>query len=745
MRSEFCVGGWLIEPDLNRLTSGTRTAHIEPRVMDVLSFLALHPGEVCSKEQILQNVWVGTHVSDEVLTYAISEIRKALGDSAKNPSYIATISKRGYRLIAEVSRPAETLAPEPKLSVETVPSGHVTGDLPSVGEVCETPGDEEHLPAPVAHLEASSPRLSIAGPYRMRIRSGWVIAAGLCCLTVITLFGWLARPGVHREATITQSVAAAGKQSIAVLPFENLSPDPQNGYFADGVTEDIINQLSKISRLTVTSRAAVARFKKDPVLSEIGSGLGVSMVLKGTIRREGNQVRISAELIDVKTGRRLWGETYDRELTRIFEIQSNVAELIASTLNIELSAAERGHIERVPTANLTAYDCYLKGREYYQRYRSHDNDIAIGLFERALQLDPGFALAEAGLADCYAQRVYQYGFPEKWGDEALAASEKAVSMDPNLAETYKALGLTYAIRGWHRKALAAYYRAVELNPGYSPAVANVGAILEAQGNLVEALQWNLRALSLNPSAPLSNYNVGEIFRDLYDFEKSEEWFNKALVLDPDYEPAHHSKVLQHIARKEFSKARDESRKMLAANPASLRGLNAAGAVELYEGNYEKAKARYQESLAVASNLEAGIHLNLILWKQGQKNASRKFFEELIRSSQDAIEQGAESWHPRWNISVAHAIRGNREEALAWLGRAAAAGWRPAPESWDAPEFETLRGDARFERLMQTLKAAIDEQRKRADATQLLTLSQERSPETSRISFRERLERPGSSQ
>jgi len=743
MRGEFCVGGWLVEPDLNKLTSGTRTAHVEPRVMDVLAYLAAHAGEVCSKERILQDVWTGTHVSDEVLTYAISEIRKALGDSARKPTYIATISKRGYRLIAEVKRPVEKPAPQSGHSMETEPGRGLVEDLVPVPEIMETHEVEERLPASPPRLEA--PSLPGSGFFRGPVRSRWVIAAVLCGLTIVTLFEWLVRPGAQRDATITQSVAAAGKQSIAVLPFENLSPDPQNGYFADGVTEDIINQLSKIGRLTVTSRAAVARIKKDSALSDIGRDLGVSMVLKGSIRREGSEVRISAELIDVKTGRRMWGETYDRELTRIFEIQSRVAELIASTLNIELSATERGHIERAPTANLTAYDCYLKGREYYQRYRPHDNDIAIGLFERALQLDPGFALAEAGLADCYAQRVHQYGFPPKWGDEALAASEKAVSMDPNLAETQKALGLTYAIRGWHRKALAAYYRAVELNPGYSPAVANVGAILEAQGNLVEALQWNLRALNLNPSAPLCNYNVGEIFRDLYDFDKSDEWFDKALVLDPDYEPAHQSKVLQHIARKEFSRARDESRKMLAANPSSMRGLNAAGAVELYEGNYEKAKARYQESLAVASNLEAGIHLNLILWKQGQKSASRKFFEELIRSSQDAIEQGAESWHPRWNISIAHAIRGDREEAVSWLEKAAAAGWRPAPESWDAPEFETLRGDARFEKLMRTLKAGIDEQRKRADATQLLTLSLEKTAAPPRIGFRDRAERLGTVQ
>ncbi len=956
MKSEFLLDEWLVEPDLNRLSRPGRVVQIEPKVMDVLACLAAHPGEVCSKEKLMQNVWAGTHVSDEVLTYTISELRKALGDSAKKPTFIATIAKRGYRLIAPVTRPSESryeilgelgkgamgrvllaqdtelhrkvalkflpeehekdgdsrerllkearaaasldhpyickvydigeLQGKPFLAMEYLdgitlaarlargplpldesiriaaeiaealesahnkgflhrdlrPSnimlserGHVTvmdfglamqvveaGDGPEGGQQSAVynleddahnaipymspeqlrgarldqrsdifsfgcliyemlagihPFKRESMTATAAAISNDSPpiaplrareipdrlqktilrmiakrpqdRFAKIGEVRSALEGArpveaalapqlpaasrkpswirWPVIAVTSGIAALALIWWLSRPGVHPEANHTQSASAMTikQQSIAVLPFENLSPDPENGFFADGVTEDIINQLSKIGRLTVTSRAAVERYRKDPVLSDIARDLGVGLVLKGNIRREANQVRISAELIEAKTGRRLWGETYDRELTKIFEIQTSVAELIASTLKIELSAAERGQIERAPTGNLTAYDCYLRGREYYQRYRKHDNETAIGLFEKALQLDPGFALAEAGIADCYAQRAYQYGYPDKWEEQAVTAAQKAISMDPNLAEAHKALGLSYAVRGWHKKALAAYYRAVELNPGYAPAVSNVGAILESEGRLVEALQWNLRAQSLNPSAPVANYNVGEIYRDLYDVERSEEWFKKALVLDPDFEPAHYSRLLQHLAQERYAEAWEEDRKILAANPQSLVGLNAAGTIELYAGHYEKAKENFIRALSVGHSLEAEIHLNLILWRQGQNEKGREFFDGLVRSSLADIESGGESWQPRWNIAIAHAIRGNRDEALSWLEKAAAAGWRPAAESWRAPALQNLRSDARFEKIMQTLRSDIDEQRRRADATQLISLYRER--------------------
>lgn len=195
------------------------------------------------------------------------------------------------------------------------------------------------------------------------------------------------------------------EKSIAVLPFDNLSQDSENEYFSDGLTEDIITQLSKLGELTVISRSSVMRYKNEERdLRQIGSVLGVATILEGSVRRSGDKLRISAQLVDTSADRQLWAETYDREMKDVFAIQSEVAEMIAMALKVELSPEEKERIEKSPTTNLTAYDFYLKGQEYYLRYRGPDNESAIELFERALELDPDFALAHSGLADAYFQR-----------------------------------------------------------------------------------------------------------------------------------------------------------------------------------------------------------------------------------------------------------------------------------------------------------------------------------------------------
>jgi len=320
MGLRFRIGDWLVEPDLNHIVRADRAVQLEPKVMDVLAFLASHPGEVCSKETIIKAVWPGTFVSDDVLAYSISELRKAFGDNAREPSVIATIAKRGYRLIAPVTR-----LPEERSQ-----------------EMQQTPRDLEKSQSAGT---GTQPRKT-AGRWTSGLRTK--AAAVLLSMTLLlTLLIWYLLPGEHSEMTrigITPIVNATAR-SIAVIPFENLSPDPQNAFFTDGFTEDLIHQLSKIRHLRVISRAAAARYRKDPAVPEIEQELGVELILKGSVRRETGQVRISTKLIDARSGAHLWGETYDRELTGIFRIQSDVARTIASTLNVMLSTTEQGVIQ----------------------------------------------------------------------------------------------------------------------------------------------------------------------------------------------------------------------------------------------------------------------------------------------------------------------------------------------------------------------------------------------------------------
>ncbi|HEY4643370.1 MAG TPA: protein kinase, partial [Bacteroidota bacterium] len=231
----------------------------------------------------------------------------------------------------------------------------------------------------------------------------------------------------------------ADKKSIAVLPFKNLSEEKESEFFSDGITEDIITQLSKIGDLRVISRTSVMRYKEsDKSIRDIGKELGVATILEGSVRRAGNQVRIVAQLIDASNDEHLWADTYDRELTQIFAIQSDIAQKIASSLKAKLTSSQKQQIEKKPTENLDAYTFYLKGREYYYRYHKQENENAVQLFKNALDLDPNYALAYAGLGDAYGQRVQRFGFAEGWLDSAVAVTDKAISIDPNLAEAYKA-------------------------------------------------------------------------------------------------------------------------------------------------------------------------------------------------------------------------------------------------------------------------------------------------------------------
>jgi len=293
-----------------------------------------------------------------------------------------------------------------------------------------------------------TPGALAAGPTRLwKTAGGVVLGLALFFLGLWytgMLYQWYSDVQQTGESAPSETSVAeeVDSKSIAVLPFDNLSPDPENEYFSLGITEDIITQLSKIPDLRVTSRTSAMRYQdSEKSVREIAQELQVASILEGSVRRVENQVRITAQLVDAMTDEHLWAETYDREIEDIFAIQSDVAEQIASSLKVELSPEDRARIERKPTENLTAYDYYLKGRDQYYSYSREDNERAIEFFNEALEVDPDYALAHGGLADAYAQRWLWYGFGEEWLDSAIEESSKAVALDPDLAETYQAEGL----------------------------------------------------------------------------------------------------------------------------------------------------------------------------------------------------------------------------------------------------------------------------------------------------------------
>lgn len=354
------------------------------------------------------------------------------------------------------------------------------------------------------------------------------------------------------------------RKSVAVLPFTNMSGNKEDEFFSDGITEDIIAQLSNVAELKVISRTSVMQFKNTTKsLRDVGKELNVATVLEGSVRRADHQVRIVAQLIDAVNDEHLWAQTYDKELKQVFAIQSDVAQQIASALKAKLTPREKEQLSKKPTENLDAYAYYLKGREYYYRYTKRDNENAIDLFKKALTLDPNYALAYAGLGDAYQQRVEKSGFSGNWTDSSIAVSKKALSINPNLAEGYKALGIAYGGKGWFKRSLEAYRKAIEINPNYHPAVGNIGYTYMELGRLDEALQWEKKALALGPTIPYGYAGVASAYLYLCDDAHAEEWYNKALALQPDLTEARFFLGLMHCMRREGRECMAEARKILA--------------------------------------------------------------------------------------------------------------------------------------------------------------------------------------
>ena len=304
------------------------------------------------------------------------------------------------------------------------------------------------------------------------------------------------------EAAGASESSTAGdttRQSIAVLPFANMSTDPENEFFADGIAEEIINALTKVRALDVVSRSSAFVFKSRPEdVTDIGRKLNVKTVLEGSVRKAGNRLRVTAQLIDVATRYHMWSERYDRELADVFAIQDEIATNIVNALKLVLSANEEAAIRKVPTQSVRAYEYYLRGRQLFHQRRPETLDAAEDMYRRAIALDPNYALAYAGLADCSVFRAQDH----RGGEEALAqaesASRRALELDPNLAEAHASRGLTLSHQKHWTEAEAEFEEAVRLDPTLYEAPYYYGRTLQSQGKLERAVEMYELAVSLRP-------------------------------------------------------------------------------------------------------------------------------------------------------------------------------------------------------------------------------------------------------
>jgi TolB-like protein/tetratricopeptide (TPR) repeat protein len=387
------------------------------------------------------------------------------------------------------------------------------------------------------------------------------------------------------------SLTEVDRKRIAVLPLTNISPDPRDEYFADGMTEELISTMSRISGLKVIARTSVAGYKgSSKKISEIGKELEVGTVLEGSVRKVGDRLRISVQLIDSQTSEHLWADNYDRELKDVFAIQSEISKTVAEALTVQLLSREKALIEKKQTVNPEAYALYLKGRVYWNERTKEDVSKALKFFEQAVRIDSEFALAYSGLADCYnVLEGYSWMAPHITRPLARDFATKALRLDESLAEAHASLGLTLMQTWDFRGAERELKRAIELRPNYAPAYYWYAQLLLFQRKYGESFLQDRRGFDIDPFSAWANLRMANRLADTDRIDEAMERFQRATELDPNSASIHLSKsnVLARLGQSDA--AIEEARKAVELDKSPDMEVNLAW-VYAVAGKKNEAKA-----------------------------------------------------------------------------------------------------------------------------------------------------------
>lgn len=596
---------------------------LQPQPTLILTLLVSRPGSLVTREEIQQRVW-GTETFidfDTGLNSAIRQIRHALKDDTEAPRFIETVPRRGYRFLAPLEK-IENDGREPAVQPLATPYR----------------SDTIHAAKPRAWRHAK-----------------WLLAGGvmLASLLVIVIWPWLSR---GRGDAI---------DSVAVLPFVNASTDPDAEYLSDGIPETLIGQLSQIPRLKVMARSTVFRYKGanvDP--QKVGRELNVRAVLTGRVLQRGEMLTISMELMDVRDGSQLWGKQYNRKLADTLAVQEDIAREVTDKLRLRLASVEEKRLTAHVTENVEAYQLYLKGRYHWNKRTPDGIQKAIESFQQAIEKDPGYALAYAGLADCYHVPANPLP-PRKKMPLAKAASMKALQLDDTLVEAHTSLARVLFVYEWDWPAAEKEFkRAIELNSRYAPAHQWYGGYLTATGRFREADAEKKRALELEPLSLVINFEVGLASYFSRNYNQAIDQFQKTLELDSNFPPPH-----------TFLAAAYEQKGML-----------------------KEATTAFQKAITITqgpARTQATAGLGYVYAVSGRKAEARKILAELQTLSEH-------SYVPATDMALVYAGLGDKDKAFAWLDKAYAEHSFALSNLKVEPRFDLLRSDPRFADLLRRI-------------------------------------------
>ena len=497
------------------------------------------------------------------------------------------------------------------------------------------------------------------------------------------------------------------KKIIAVLPFANFNETAETEFFADGITEDVLTQLSKISDLKVISRTSVMKYKNTAMnISDISKELGAGSILEGSVRTSGNKLRIVGQLIDANSDVHIWSETYDREMKDIFDIQSDIAERIAAALNAKLLPLEIKLMEKNNTKSIDAYTFYLKGKHHYFNYTEEENEKAIELFKKALKIDSNYALALAGLSDSYGQKVTKYWSTGEWMDSALTLGKKAVALNPDLPEAFKALASAYEGKEEVELALANYKIAIELNPNYWSAILSYGQLKMFTGYFDQALYWIRRANVLAPDDIMGVITVSKIYKNLGCDRTAIIWAKKALSLAPEHKFVNTYLGDLYLNIGDFSNASKYFEHSIDIDSNWAFGWFLGGRFESILKNYEKAKDNFDRYMEITDTYPEYFYAHTLI-KLNQKESAKVILNEEIK---DYTTYFAEEDYNIFNymaFAEIYAINNDRVNAFKWWRKAINKGYTDLNRMKIYPYFENLRGEPKYKVLLEKMQTKID--------------------------------------
>lgn len=473
---QFALGDWTIDPKVGRIFREGAEVRLEPRVMTVLTVLAAHEGGVVSRELLEEAAWPGMVVGYDALTNSINKLRKALQDDSRHPKYIETVSKKGYRLVADVQLLHATQNP------------------------------------------------NISRPVSNRRIAALAIFSAILILSLFSSFILKNKPA-NKTVELT---------SIVVLPFTNLGGDTEQDYFSDGITADLITDLSKLSQLFVIARNSAFTYKGRFVnVREVGQELGVRYVLQGSVRRSGEQIRITAQLTDAENGFNLWAERFDGTKQDVFALQDTVNQKIVRALKLKIANNNRANTRQ--TNSVEAYDYFLKGWQYFWRFNKADNQQAREFYRSAIEQDAHFARAFANLSLTHAYDIFN-GWSEdvkRSREQAYFYARKAVELDANLPQVHWSLGTIDLFSQQYDLAIKSAQRVIELSPNSADGYGLLAATLNFSGK-PEAAESNMqKAMRLNPLHPFIYLIImGEIQFNLKNYAQAEKNFIRATQRNP---------------------------------------------------------------------------------------------------------------------------------------------------------------------------------------------------------------------